>query len=41
MAGGEANIIANDAGWNSWPVFSPDGVFLAYVHMTPSGNDLM
>ena len=41
VAGGEATIIANDAGWNAWPAFSPDGVFLAYAHMTPSGSDLM
>ncbi|HWZ13381.1 MAG TPA: amidohydrolase family protein [Acidobacteriaceae bacterium] len=41
IRGGETTIIANDAGWNSWPAFSPDGVFLAYVHMTASGSDLM
>lgn len=41
LAGGEATVIANDAGWNAWPAFSPDGFFLAYAHMTPSGSDLM
>lgn len=41
IAGGEASTIANDAGWNAWPTFSPDGVFLAYAHMTSSGSDLM
>ncbi len=41
IAGGDATIIANDAGWNSWPAFSFDGVFIAYAHMMSSGYDLM
>jgi imidazolonepropionase-like amidohydrolase/Tol biopolymer transport system component len=41
VTGGDAVQLTSGAGWDAQPAWSPDGQFIAYAHVLPSGTVLM